>query len=264
MCYDDNARPPVPPGLAGATRSEEIVLTASDGNRFAAYMATPTATATAQVIIYPDVRGLHQFYKELAVRFAEQGITALALDYFGRTAGVGARDDSFEFMPHVQQMKLDSFVDDATAALDYMRAHIGTDMTDTDVDVPAFTVGFCMGGALSLLTGTRDLGLSGVIAFYAGLSRAFGGAGTALDQARHIRYPALCLFGGADQGIPPEQVAALDSAMSAAGLEHEIVTYPGAPHSFFDRRAADYASESSDAWTRVLSFIGAHSTSAST
>jgi len=41
-------------------------------------------------------------------------------------------------------------------------------------------------------------------------------------------------------------------------VAHEIVTYAGAPHSFFDRRATDFAEASADAWKRVLSFISAH------
>jgi carboxymethylenebutenolidase len=250
MCYDDKARPPLPPRAGGATSAEDLVLTAADGNRFAAYRARPDGAARALALIFPDVRGLHQFYKDLAVRFAEQGITALAMDYFGRTAGLGARDDSFEFMPHVQQMRFDTFLADAQAALASLRDGEATGR-------PTFTVGFCMGGALSLLTGTQDVALAGVIGFYPGLARNVGG-GTVLERAAQIKYPVLALFGGADQGIPPDQVAAFEHELDAAGVPHEVVTYPGAPHSFFDRRAAEYADASSDAWTRVLGFIAAH------
>src|SRR6266568_1262923 len=109
MCYDDNARPPLPPGAAGQAHGEDIVLEAADGNHFAAYAAFPANPSGAQVIIYPDVRGLHQFYKELALRFAEVGITALALDYFGRTAGLTSRDESFDHKPHVQEIRIPTF-----------------------------------------------------------------------------------------------------------------------------------------------------------
>lgn len=251
MCYDDNARPPVPDGNAGAARGEERVLEAADGNRFATYVARPEGAARAQALIYPDVRGLHQFYKELALRFAEQGIAAVAMDYFGRTAGLTARDERFEFGPHVQQLRLSTVFADATAALAGLRE-------ETGARLPAFTVGFCLGGSLSLYTATEDWGLAGVIAFYAGLSRVLDERkGTALQAAPAIRVPVLGLFGGADQGIPPDQVAALDQALDQAGVEHAIVVYPGAPHSFFDRRAAEYAEASSDAWRRVLDFIAA-------
>ena len=65
-------------------------------------------------------------------------------------------------------------------------------------------------------------------------------------------------MGGADQGIPAEDVEAFEQALSAAGAEHELVTYPGAPHSFFDRKQNELADASADAWDRVLAFIARH------
>jgi carboxymethylenebutenolidase len=251
MCYDDNARPPIPPGANGHAHGEDLVLTTSDGNRFAAYLARPDQPTGAQILIYPDIRGLHQFYKELALRFAEAGVTALAFDYFGRTAGLTARDDSFEFMPHAQQLQIPAILSDISAALAYLQADGGQNRS-------TFTVGFCMGGSLSFITGTAEFDLAGVIGFYAGMSRNFGGAGTLLDRAEQIHYPALGLFGGADPGIPASDVQTFDKKLKKAGVEHEIVIYPGAPHSFFDRRATDYAEASADSWKRVLDFINAH------
>ncbi len=254
MCYDDNARPPLPPGEAGPAHGEDIVLTSADGTRFAAYVGRPAQPSAAQVIIYPDVRGLHQFYKDLALRFAEVGITAIAIDYFGRTAGLTARDDSFEYMPHVQQLvqKLDGFIQDVQAAQAALRQH-------NPAGKATFTVGFCMGGTLSFTTGMdKSFGFAGVIGFYAGMSRSFDGKGTILDRAAEIAYPALGLFGGADQGIPVSSVEEFDRKLDTTGIEHRIVIYPNAPHSFFDRRATEYANESADSWQKVLAFIGAH------
>lgn len=249
MCYDDNARPPVAPGANGHAHGEDLVLTATDGNRFAAYLARPAETSRAQVVIYPDIRGLHQFYKELALRFAEVGVTALAIDYFGRSAGLTARNDDFDFMPHVQQTQFPTLLADTRAAL----AHLGASQ-------PTFIVGFCFGGSLSILSSTVDLGLAGAIGFYAGLSRQMPGSdGPVLDESVKVRNPFLGLFGGADRGISVEQVHALDENLDKAGIEHQIVIYEGAPHSFFDRRAADYAEASTDAWTKMLAFIQQHS-----
>src|SRR5437773_6553202 len=126
MCYDTNARPPEGPGASGAATGEDIALVSADGTHFAAYVARAGgAAARAQIIIFPDVRGLHQFYKELALRFAEVGITALVLDYFGRTAGIGSRDDSFDFMPHVQQIQLETLFADVASARAYLRTGEG-------------------------------------------------------------------------------------------------------------------------------------------
>jgi carboxymethylenebutenolidase len=143
MCYDDKALPPGPPGDAAPAEGRDMILTISDGNRFAAYLAAPSRPIGVQVIIYPDVRGLHNFYKELVLRFAEVGISALALDYFGRTAGLTSRDDSFEYMPHVQQMQQETFPRDVQAGLDCLR---------TQSDAPIFVVGFCLGGGLAVET----------------------------------------------------------------------------------------------------------------
>src|SRR5439155_339880 len=122
--------------ISGASVShDELVLAAADGNRFAAFAATPDDPATTGVVILPDVRGLYRFYEELALRFAERGYAAIAFDYFGRTAGVEKRGD---------------------------------------------------------------------------------------------------------------------------GVEHEIVAYDGAPHSFFDRKQEQFADASSDAWRRTLDFIEQH------
>lgn len=251
MCYDDNARPPIPPGANGKAQGEDIVLEATDGNKFMAYSAKPEQQATAQVLIYPDVRGLHQFYKDLALRFAEVGIAALAIDYFGRSAGLTGRDESFEYMPHVMQMKPQTFFADVTAALAHLNEGDGASRA-------TFTTGFCLGGTLSLITGTQSFNLAGIIAFYAGMSRNFGGEGTLLDRAVDSKYPVLGLFGEADQGIPVSQVHELDQKLDEAGIEHKLVIYPGAPHSFFDRKATEFAEASADSWKQVLNFIQGH------
>jgi carboxymethylenebutenolidase len=198
---------------------------------------------------------LHQFYKELALRFAEVGFTAMALDYFGRTAGLSSRDESFDYMPHVMQLQLTTFFQDVTAGLDHLHTGEGAARS-------TFTLGFCMGGTLSFLTGTKeDFDLNGVIGFYSGMSRKFGGANTTLlEEAAHIKYPALGLFGGDDPGIPQEQIREFDEGLDRAGVAHEVIIYPGAPHSFFDRRATDFADASADAWQRVLGFIEAYTT----
>jgi carboxymethylenebutenolidase len=253
MCYDDNAQPPLPPGEAQATQSEDLVLEAADGNRFAAFVAHPEQPANAQVLIYPDIRGLHQFYKDLAVRFAERGIAAIAMDYFGRTAGLTGRDESFEFRPHVEQLQLHSIFADARAAISYLETHGGAERA-------TFVVGFCLGGTLAIYSATESWGLAGVMPFYSGFRRAMDPErGTALDVAGEVRVPVLGSYGGDDQGIPVEQVEQLDQALDQTGVEHEIVIYPGAPHGFFDRRQADFADASADAWRRMLGFIAAHS-----
>jgi carboxymethylenebutenolidase len=66
----------------------------------------------------------------------------------------------------------------------------------------------------------------------------------------------LALYGGADAGIPAEAREACDRALDAAGVEHRSLVYEGAPHSFFDRKSAEFAEASADAWRQVLAFLG--------
>ncbi len=87
MCFDLDSRPPIAPIAGGAMDHEDLVLTAADGNQLSAFRARANAPTGAGIVILPDVRGLHPYYEELALRFAEAGVDAVAIDYFGRTAG---------------------------------------------------------------------------------------------------------------------------------------------------------------------------------
>src|SRR5439155_1635510 len=86
MCYSDDARPPLPPVGGAASDQGEIHLTSADGNRFMAYFAHAADPSGAGMVVMPDVRGVHAFYKELAQRFAEAGIDAVA--FYGDPARV--------------------------------------------------------------------------------------------------------------------------------------------------------------------------------
>jgi carboxymethylenebutenolidase len=118
------------------------------------------------------------------------------------------------------------------------------------------TVGFCFGGGESFLATTnRELGLAGAVGFYAGLVRERWGLVGPMDRAFDMKGPMLGLFGGADEGIPEEQIEEFSKRLDAAGANHDFHIYPGAPHSFFDRRADEYEETSADAWRRVLAFL---------
>jgi carboxymethylenebutenolidase len=253
MCFDDDSHPPMPLSDGSTARGKNINLLASDGANLMAYTATSGGPVTGQVVILPDVRGLHNFYRELALRFADVGMRAVVFDYFARTAQDNTRDESFQYGPQVEQMTPETFTRDLEAAVTHIRSGEGE-------GVPTFTVGFCMGGSLSFYSGTRGLGLDGVVGFYAALSRARGAVTPVLGFASQIESPVLGLFGGADEVIPQTEIDQFDKALGQAGVEHEIAVYPGAPHSFFDRKAADFAEASADAWSRVQGFIADHGT----
>jgi carboxymethylenebutenolidase len=249
MCFELDSSPPVPVLRGAAVSHEDLVLTAKDGNRLAAFLATPEKRAEVGVVILPDVRGLYRFYEELALRFAERGYAAIAIDYFGRTAGTVKRDDEFDYMPHVRQTTPEGVQADAAAAVERLRA---------DGLRAIFTVGFCFGGRNSWLAAASGHGLAGAVGFYGRPGDSNGIPGPA-QRARDMTAPILALQAGADKNITAEDNTEFDRALEAAGVEHELVTYEGAPHSFFDRKQEEFADASGDAWTRVLAFIEKHS-----
>jgi len=275
MCFDLDSRPPIAPIAGGAIDAEEVVLRAGDGGRFAGLLARAVEPSGAAIIVLPDVRGLHPYYEELALRFAEAGVDALAIDYFGRTAGIGIRErpTDFDFMSHVGETRFSNLSWDVRAAAEKLRALGPGDAAegaaggsgDGAPDAPAgdaprrtravFTIGFCFGGRLAFLANTLGLDLAGAIGFYGWPVGARGDIPAPADSTGLMTGPVLAVFGGADTGIPPEAVETFRDALAATGVPHEVITYPAAPHSFFDRKAEDFADASADTWERVLAFI---------
>jgi carboxymethylenebutenolidase len=249
MCFDHDSRPPITPIAGGALDDSLVTLTADDGNTLAAFRARPAEPTGAGVVILPDVRGLYPFYEELALRFAERGVDAVTIDWFGRTAGVSRRDADFDYAPHVQQTTWAGIAADIAAGVAALRA---------DGVERIFTIGFCMGGRMSFLAGTLGLDLAGVIGLYGTLVGPWrNDAPEPVALAARIGNPVLGLFGGADGAIPAEHREAFEGALTEAGVEHRLVTYDGAPHSFFDRKAEEFAEASAAAWREIVAFVGA-------
>ena len=255
MCFEFDARPPdlpadlaLPP-VAGGAAAEPLELMAADGNRFSAALAVSPDPRAIAVVVLPDVRGLYRFYVELAERFAQAGHSAIAIDYFGRTAGLGSRGEDFGYMEHVAQTSVEGVQADAAAAIDALRERAGARRVAT--------VGFCFGGTHSFLAAQNaDLGLDRAVGFYGSLTERPirpSPIPTAVDTS----CPVLGLFGGADENIPQSQIDEYAKALGEAGVEHELITYPGAPHSFFDRKYDEFAEACEDAWRRALAFLGA-------
>src|SRR4029450_9627560 len=160
MCFDFDARPPELPAdlvrapLAGGAGAAVLELTSADGTRVSAALAGAPGGSEPGVVILPDVRGLYRFYVELAERFAQAGHHAIAIDYFGRTAGTGERDNDWDYMPHVMKTRVDQVQADAAAAIATLRERTGASSI--------VTVGFCFGGTQSFMAATSaELDLAG-------------------------------------------------------------------------------------------------------
>jgi carboxymethylenebutenolidase len=252
VCFELDSLPPIPVVSGAAVSHEDLELASADGTHFAAFAALPEEPGAVGVVVLPDVRGLYRFYEELALRFAERGYAAVAVDYFGRTAGVAKRGDDFPFMEQVALTTPEGIQADVAAAVSHLRSAAGGSCRSI------FTVGFCFGGRNSWLAAAGGHGLAGAVGFYGMPGERDGRPGPA-QRANELTAPILALQAGDDQHITPEDNAAFESALETAGVEHELVTYDGAPHSFFDRRCEEFADASADAWSRVLAFIARNS-----
>jgi carboxymethylenebutenolidase len=252
MCYDSDSRPPPAPVSGGAGNGQRMVLRATDGKEFAAFSAIGEVPQGPGIVILPDVRGLHAFYEELAMQFSEAGVHATAIDYFGRTTGIGGRGDDFDYEPHVAQTTPDTVALDVAAAVDHVRSPFGGEATSV------FTIGFCFGGRVSFNQAAREHGLAGVVGFYGRVAPRDPNDEAPVLLAKTYTCPVLGLFGGADPSITSEDVNSFRSALDAAGVRNELVVYEGAPHSFFDRAAGQNKPACDDAWVRILRFIDAN------
>jgi carboxymethylenebutenolidase len=254
MCFEFDASPPdLPldiPRVAGGAAAEILELESTDGTHFSAAFAGAAEVRGPGVVIYPDVRGLYSFYIQLAERFAEAGHHAVVVDYFGRTAGLGPRGEDFDYVEHIPKTRSEQIQADTMVAVDEVSRRVG--------ETRFVSVGFCFGGGESFLATTNtDLGLLGAVGFYAGLVRERWGLVGPMDRAADMHGPLLGLFGGADQGITQDQIDEFSGRLADAGVEHDFHVYPGAPHSFFDRKQEEFAEVSEDAWRRVLAFLDA-------
>jgi carboxymethylenebutenolidase len=254
MCFDHDALPPdlpadlVLPRLGGGAAAEQLEVTSADGARLSVALAPSGDAREPAVVILPDVRGLYRFYVQLAERFAEAGHHAVAIDYFGRTAGTGERENDWDYWPHVRETTPEQVQADIAAAIDLLEERTGAQSF--------VAVGFCFGGAQAFLAATNgELDLDAVVGFYGGLNGERLGIPSPRDEAASALRPVLGLFGGADEGIPESDRDTFAANLDRAGVEHEIVVYPGAPHSFFDRKQEEFADASQDAWRRTLGFL---------
>ena len=242
MCHDHDSRPPAPPRRGDVAERGVLSLTSADGTEFSAAFATPAATPRVGVVLLPDIRGLHPYYVALAERFAEAGVATVALDYFGRTAGLcgetGTRAEDFDFGAHIPQTTPEGIDADITAAIGYLR-------TRTTADLPVVTVGFCFGGSHSWRQSGGSLDLAGCAGFY-------GRPSIVGDAAERAHLPTVMLIAGGDVVTPTSDQLALAETMRAAGADVDAVVVEGAPHSFFDRAFGEWAAACRDAWEHVL------------
>ncbi|CAM3577664.1 dienelactone hydrolase family protein [Kibdelosporangium persicum] len=247
MCYDRDARPPVPAVDTASVAVDELVLVSADGTAFAAFRADPARPDGAALVVLLDHRGLCPFYERLAVALAAHGHPAVVIDYFGRTAGTDhRRNENFPAPSDLAGLTRDGMDADLLAAARHVRERGAESVV---------ALGFCLGGRLVFFASAPRYGLDGVIGFYGhpGTGGPYG-PGPA-QHASELSAPILGLFGGADEAIPPDVVEQFELALTAAGVPHTISSYPGAPHGFFDVRHDEHQATCESAWQLVQDFL---------
>jgi carboxymethylenebutenolidase len=247
MCFDSEARPPAAPTRDHHVDSSRLTLTAADGNRIASTLSKTDAPSAPGMVVLPDVRGLHPYYELLAAEVAGAGIHAIAIDFYGRTAGAEYRADDFDYAPHRAAATDEGVRADARAAVEALQEAGAT---------RAYVWGFCFGGRAAFMQASQP-GVAGAIGFYGWPTRVEEGGSSPVEEAnaKRLKAPVLAIYGGADKGITQQDIDAYDEALQSSGVEHQTVVYPGAPHSFFDRKMAEHADACADAWRRVLEFV---------
>jgi carboxymethylenebutenolidase len=241
MCHDHDSRPPSSGRTGDVAERGTLTLTAADGNVLSAAYAAPAGTARVGVVVLPDIRGLHPYYVALAERLAEAGIAAVAIDWFGRTAGPaegGTREEDFDWQAHIPQTTTTGIDADVTAGIEYLRGR-------ADPALPVVTLGFCFGGSHSWRQSGGELDLAGCAGFY-GRPSMVGEAATRASK------PTVMLIAGADAATPVEDQLQLAETMRTAGADVDAVVYDGAPHSFFDRAFGEWTEACDDAWRHLL------------
>ena len=242
------------PRAVAAVREEERTLRAGDGAALREFLAQPaTGFRRGAVLIIHDVWGYTDFYKDLARRITGQGLAAVLVDFFGRQGDLpepmrapektGTKPEAVaRAMQRAQQLSDERFLADMQTAVDDLRARGAGRVAGW---------GFCMGGRLAYLAGARVHGLAGTVAYY-GFLQAEPGRLSPLQLASEIKVPLLGVFGGADPGIPADQIAAFRDALNT---DKELVTYPNAPHGFLRYGATAHKAAIDDALARTFRFL---------
>lgn len=214
----------------------------SNGTTTPGYLALPSSLPAPGVVVIQEWWGLEPHIQDVTDRFAAAGFVALAPDlYHGKVA-----TEPDEARKLAMQLEYPRAIQEILAAARYLLER--PDVRGSKVGV----VGFCLGGALSLLSACTSDRFGAAVVFY-------GRNPDPIDRVASLHCPLLGLYGEADQGIPPSEVERLREALTRYRKTFELHIYPDAPHAFFNDTRASYRPEAAvDAWRRTLTFLRDH------
>jgi carboxymethylenebutenolidase len=221
----------------------ENVTFHSNGGQTNGYLAAPKTVQGPGVVVIQEWWGLVDHIKDVCDRFAAEGFVALAPDFYhGEIAK--SPDEAGKMM---MALRIDEAEKDLKGAIDYLLAHAATSSSKVG------TVGFCMGGALSLYAATKNDNVGACVVFY-------GGHPNVKPDLANLKSPVLGIYGERDRSVSPSVVHELERKLKELGKHFEYHIYPDADHAFFnDTRPTVYNAEAAaDAWTRTVEFLRSH------
>lgn len=217
-----------------------IDLTASDGHKFAAYVATPTGKPRGGVVVVPEIFGINAHIQAVADGYAADGFHAVAPALFDRAQ---RNYDTGYSQPEIQAgVAIMQALDSAKTLLD-IDAAVGEAKKGGKVGI----VGYCYGGTVAWLASARTAGLACAVPYYG------GGMFNLIKEQPKV--PVMCNFGETDHSPTLEQA----KAIVAAHPEISAHFYPNAGHGFnCDHRASYNAEAAKLARQRTIEFFTKH------
>jgi carboxymethylenebutenolidase len=233
----------------------DIEIPAPDG-AIGGYRAMPAKGGPFPVVlVVMEVFGLHEHIKDVCRRLAKIGYMGVAPDLYARQGDLLHQTDVKQIMKIVSAKPDSQLMSDLDATAAWAKASGKGDIARLGI------TGFCNGGRTVWLYAAHNPALKAAVAWYGPL----GGQPSAnrpksvLEMVGAVKAPVLGLYGGADQGIPMEQIDKLKAEIKADNKPCEIVVYPDAGHAFYaDYRPSYRKGPAEDGWKRMQAWFRQH------